>query len=376
MSGGRVFFYVQHLLGIGHAMRAAIIARAMQRTGLEVTYVAGGFTPAMLDHGGATHVQLPPLRAADARFRSLVDARGTPLDDALRAVRTRQLLDAFHHVAPDVVLIETFPFGRWPLRFELLPLLDAAQGRARVACSVRDILVPKNTTERLDAIVSLVRQRFDRVFVHGDPDLVAFDETFPRARDIADRIRYTGYVADARATRRRSGRTGVVVSAGGARTGGPLLRTAGRARALSALAGEPWRIFVGDDLPADERRRLQRGPGLAVERARRNFRSVLAPAAVSVSQAGYNTVMDILTTRTRCVLAPFSAHGQSEQALRARRLAQRGWAQVVESGRLNPRALAAAIDRAWRGPPPDSRFLDLDGARRTASMVAALARGE
>ncbi len=76
------------------------------------------------------------------------------------------------------------------------------------------------------------------------------------------------------------------------------------------------------------------------------------------------------------MLAPYSAHGQSEQALRAHRMAQRGWAQVVEGGRLNPRALAAAIDRAWRGPPPDCRGLDLDGARRTASMVAALARGE
>jgi predicted glycosyltransferase len=372
VSGVRVLFYVQHLLGIGHAMRAAIIARAMRRAGIEVTYVAGGFTPAIIDHGGAELVQLPPLRAADARFRRLIDAHGHPLDDALRATRTRLLLEAFHRVAPHVVLVETFPFGRWPLRYELLPLLEAAEGRARIACSVRDILVPKTASARLDAIVRLIRRRFDRVFVHGDPNLVGFDETFARTREIADRIRYTGYVVGEERPRRRAKAGGVVVSAGGARMGGPLLRAAGHARPLSALSGFPWRFFVGDDLPAVERRRLRQGPGLTVECARPDFRSLLGQAAVSISQAGYNTVMDVLAMRTRCVLAPYAAHGQSEQALRAGRLAQRGWAQLVEEGQLTPQSLAAAIDRAWRRPRPDPRRIDLDGARRTAMLVAAL----
>ena len=39
----RIFFYVQHLLGIGHQARAAAITRAMCRQGLDVTYVSGGF---------------------------------------------------------------------------------------------------------------------------------------------------------------------------------------------------------------------------------------------------------------------------------------------------------------------------------------------
>ena len=93
-----------------------------------------------------------------------------------------------------------------------------------------------------------------------------------------------------------------------------------------------------------------------------------------MSQGGYNTVMDVLTTRARSVLAPFGAHGQSEQTLRARRLARRGWVQVVEPDSLSPRTLAAAIDRAWRGPAPDPRGIDLDGARKMAAMVAALAQ--
>ena len=38
----RVLFYVQHLLGIGHWRRAAILARAMTQAGLETTVLSGG----------------------------------------------------------------------------------------------------------------------------------------------------------------------------------------------------------------------------------------------------------------------------------------------------------------------------------------------
>ncbi len=38
----RVFFYVQHLLGIGHLVRASRIAHAMAKAGLDVTVVTGG----------------------------------------------------------------------------------------------------------------------------------------------------------------------------------------------------------------------------------------------------------------------------------------------------------------------------------------------
>ena len=63
MTSGRVFFYVQHLLGIGHAARAAILTRAMRRTGLEVVYAAGGFDALDEDLLGATSIwQAPAAR--------------------------------------------------------------------------------------------------------------------------------------------------------------------------------------------------------------------------------------------------------------------------------------------------------------------------
>src|SRR5215470_4247552 len=147
MSRPRVFFYVQHLLGIGHLRRAAAITRALERHGLEVAFVSGGQPVQNLELGGADVIQLPPARAGDSSFGSIVDAAGRPIDDAWRDRRRGALLDAFAAVAPQVLLIELYPFGRRPFRFELKPLLAAAASRRprpAVVCSVRDILVDKS----------------------------------------------------------------------------------------------------------------------------------------------------------------------------------------------------------------------------------------
>ena len=45
MSGPRIFFYVQHLLGIGHVRRAALLARGMVERGIDVCVVLGGRGP-------------------------------------------------------------------------------------------------------------------------------------------------------------------------------------------------------------------------------------------------------------------------------------------------------------------------------------------
>ncbi len=371
MSRPRVLFYVQHLLGIGHTVRAAQITRAIQRHGMDVTYVSGGFDAIETDLAGARVLRLPPVRAADPSFKALVGSDGAPVDDAWRSQRRAALLDAFKRTDPDLVLIEMFPFGRWPFRFELLPLLDAASGRARIVCSLRDVLVTKTESSRLAAIAEAVDRYFDAVLVHGDPSFIRLEETLPLAPAIARKIRYTGYVAP-EPPRGGPRPAEVVVSAGGGGTGGALMRTALAARPLSGQTSTPWRFLAGPNLPAADRAALTPGPGVTVEPVRPDFRDLLEKAAVSVSQAGYNTVMDILVARARSVLVPFSTHGQTEQAFRARRLADRGWAHLVEEESLTPHGLAAAIDRTAQSDRPRPDYLDLDGARRSAVLLAAL----
>ena len=370
MSRARVFFYVQHLLGIGHLMRAAVLTRAMRRAGLEATVVSGGFDDAGPDLGGARLVRLPSARAADVTFKTLLGADGRPVGERWKAERRAALLAAFRAADPDVLLIEMFPFGRRRFRFELLPLLEAARGRARIACSLRDVLVAKPAADM--SAVETARRYFDAVLVHGDPALIRLEESFPAAREIADLLRYTGYVA-AEAAQTPAHPAEVIVSAGGGAVGGALLRMAIAARPLSAGADLPWRLLTGPNLPPEERAALAAGPGLAIETFRPDFRALLAGCAVSVSQAGYNTVADLLSARARSVLVPFAAPGQTEQAFRARRLAERGWAEAIEEADLSPRALAQAIDRALARGRSRPDGIRLDGADRSAALLAALA---
>ena len=375
----RILIHAQHLMGVGHQSRAALIARALRRAGAEVTYVSGGFPVPGLDLGGADFVQLPPARAADARYRGLVDEALRPVGDAWRRARRDRLLRVLGERRPHVVVTETFPFGRRLLRFELLPLLDrlaAHHPRARLVSSVRDIVERRSKPERERETLELVRSRYHRVLVHSDPQVVPFGSSFPFANEIADRIDYTGYVAREPAPAAgEEGRDEIIVSAGGGRVGEALLRAAIRARSRSAHARRQWRILVGPDLPEAglERLRGQAPRGVRVERNRRDFPHLLARCHASISQAGYNTAVDILRAGARAVLVPYTEAREREQQVRADLLAARGVAVVLAPDCLSPETLAAALDAAAGLPRPAGLRIDLDGARRAASLLLRIA---
>ena len=375
MTSPRVFFYVQHLLGIGHLRRAAAITRALERHGLTVVFIAGGEPVAGLDLGGADVIQLPPARAGDSSFGSIVDADGRSIDDAWRDRRRAALLTAFDRFAPEVVLIELYPFGRRLFRFELRPLLDAAAARAprpAIMCSVRDILVGRNDPQRTAEIVDIIRRRFDLVLVHGDPRLIDFGATFPAADELAAQLRYTGYVVGEppASADSRIGHGEILVSAGGGAVGAPLLRAAIGARPLTRAASAPWRLIAGPNLPEPDFHALAvaGGPNVIVERFRTDFQALLRHCRLSVSQAGYNTVMELLAAGTRAVVVPFAEGGETEQPVRARLLADRGLLTVVDPQALTPASLAAGIDAADCAAHPAATF-NMSGADGTAHAI-------
>jgi predicted glycosyltransferase len=374
----RVLFHVQHLLGSGHLRRAAAISAALVQHGFAVELLSGGMKVRDLDCGGASLFQLPPARAADETFATLLDAGGAPVDDAWRVARREAVLARFEAFRPDVLITELFPLGRRALRFELVPLLEAAAqrrgGRPLILCSARDVLARKVDETKTAGMIACVRDFYDLVLVHGDPALLPLSASFPEDR-IADRVAYTGYVTAAATTPppHEDGRDEIVISVGGGAVGARLLRAAAAARALSAQRHRTWRFLLGPNLPAQEQERLmaEAGPGRIVEPARADFRFLLARCHVSVSQAGYNTVMDVLTARARAVLVPFAAGNETEQTIRAAALAQRGWVVVAAEAGLTAGRLAAAIDRAATMARPDPSTLRCDGANETARLIAA-----
>ena len=380
-----VLVYVQHLLGIGHLRRAAIIAKALDRAGLEVVLASGGMPVAGLDLGGARLIQLPPVKAQDETFAVLVDRDDRPIDAAWKAARAERLCALYRALRPKALVVELFPFGRRQMRFELLPLLEAARAsrpRPQILCSLRDVLTDQRNPEKTAWMLDTFARYFDLALVHGDPDFLPLERSFPQATEIAGKLRYTGYVVAEMPAPGADERAGagvgwgeVIVSTGGGAVAAPLVEAALGARALSPLDAVTWRLLVGPNTPEAEFQDLAaRAPaGFVVERARPDFRALLARARLSISQAGYNTVLEVLAAGIPAVVAPFAAGSETEQSLRAGLLAERGALTVVDEAALGPETLAAAVRAAlaWDagGRGPRLAGLDTSGADKTAQIV-------
>lgn len=373
----RVMFYVQHLLGIGHLARASRIAHALAENGFDVLMVTGGLPVKGFPGTGLRHLELPPVATGDAGFSGLVDIDGHAVDEAFRERRTAMLLDAFHEFRPDIVITEAFPFGRRQVRFELLPLIaaiEAARPRPLLMASLRDILQERAKPGRDEETVALVKAHFDRVLVHGDPAFVRLEDTFPLASEIADRVVYTGLVAPP-VPSAPAERFDVVVSAGGGAVGKALLDAALDASSIVSDV-KTWCLISGPNLPQADFDALQAraGENVTVVRFRTDFASLLSGAVLSISQAGYNTVCDVMRAGCRSLLIPFAAGGETEQGARASRLARLGLAQVLEETDLSGPRMAEAISATLKLAPPSSYPLKLDGAQETARILADIRR--
>ncbi|MBM3548792.1 MAG: glycosyl transferase [Alphaproteobacteria bacterium] len=373
----RILIHVQHLLGIGHLRRAAALARGLSAAGLDVIVASGGMPVPKLDLGGARLRQLPPARSADETFKILLDEYDKPIDDAWRARRRDALLALFEETRPDALIVEMFPFGRRALRFELIPLLEriaAMTPKPKVFCSVRDILIHRPRPDREAEFLNTVRTHFDRILVHGDPRLMRLEESFPLAAEIADRLAYTGYLVEVPATRGSAdgpGKDEVIVSVGGGAVGEGLLRTALAARPLTVLKNVPWRLLLGANLPPSLMGELKEAApaGVIVEPSRPDFVEMLGRCRLSISQAGYNTLMELMAVGSRGVVVPFARGAETEQTQRAELLATRGLVDTVAEAGLTPERLAQAVNRAAARPKIVPDMIDLDGARKSVATI-------
>ncbi|MBY3119572.1 glycosyl transferase [Rhizobium leguminosarum] len=375
MTAPRIFFYVQHLLGIGHIARASRIAKALVKDGFDVTVVTGGLPVPGFPGEGVKTVALPAVVASNAGFSGLADADGRPAGKDFLNTRRQLLLDAFHAAKPDVVIIEAFPFGRRQMRFELLPLLEAikkAEPRPKLLSSVRDILQENRKAGRDAETVALVKEHFDAVLVHGDPGFVRLEDTFPLTSEIADRLRYTGLVAAPPAPEPAE-TFDIIASAGGGAVGAALIGAAKKAAAMLP-DNLRWLLVAGPNLPEADFAALSEdvGPNVTLARFRKDFPSLLCGAKVSISQAGYNTVGDLLRTECRAILIPFVVGGETEQTVRAERLQALGLADILPENGLTSGHVKEAVEKALAAPRRGPVSLDLDGAGKTALIIRSM----
>jgi predicted glycosyltransferase len=382
----KIISYCQHVLGIGHYFRSLEIARALWRH--EVFLVTGGPPVKIELPQHVTEFRLPGLQM-DPHFTSLYPTEKSRSLEEVKEERKRLLYSLFRKTAPDLFLIELYPFGRRRFDFEILPILQAIRrgdlALAKVACSIRDVLVEKKDQAAYERrVVDLLNHYFDVLFVHADRNLIALDETFRNTADIKIPVVYTGFVtprpgANAGAKHRiqlglKKGDVLVVASAGGGKVGRELLEAVIEAYQSLIIAGQSRLcVFTGPFMPeADFSALCSRAAstsGIEVDRFTPEFPSYLAAADLSISMAGYNTCMNILAARTPSLVLPFDQN--REQRTRTEKLAASGCLTLLKREDLEPSRLAACMEEVIGGGRGSSRSgsINLAGAENTARRL-------
>ena len=259
---------------------------------------------------------------------------------------------------------------------------------------MRDVLVtPK--PERVAEAHQRLETLFDGVLVHGDRDFLPLEASWPVTDGLRPKLRYTGYLAAPNHPRegqgdeaiegrssspsgslrsaRENGDGDILVSGGGSGAALPLFHLC--LEAARSMPDRRWHLLVGRGMAANAFDRLAgSAPDNArIEWARPDFPALLADCAVSISQAGYNTVLDLVAARRPAIVVPFDEGAETEQTVRALAMERAGLARCFALGgnaALTAGALAKACTDALASDPPLWPVrIDRDGA---AGSVAAI----
>jgi len=381
----RIALYSHDTQGLGHIRRNLLIARAL---------CAGGESPVILLLSGVREaaafpmppgvdcVTLPSMgKGVDGRYfpRSL----DVPMDDLIK-VRSSGITAALRSFDPDVLIVDKVPRGIFD---ELLPGLGVlhARGRARTVLGFREVLDDAEAVRREwdeGDYESAIRAYYDRIWVYGDRSVYDTVTEYGFPEDIAQRVRFTGYlnpldVADPDSQAERWD-FDALLPEGGSRPLDLCLVGGGRdglrlAEAfVHAMKPGIGVVVTGPLMPAESRARLR---ALASQHPRTHVLEfvtnpclLLERADRVVAMAGYNTICEILAYRKPALLIP-RTEPRTEQLIRAARFAALGLTDMLHPSDLTPEAISAWLTaKATRRSAPEE-VMDFSGVRRLRGLL-------
>ena len=156
--------------------------------------------------------------------------------------------------------------------------------------------------------------------------------------------------------------------------GEKLYRTAINASRHTSGKKYDWHIVVGNNFSQADFGSLMefQTENLTIERNRADFLHLLSRCTVSISQGGYNTMMDILLTNTPALVVPFEGQSEQEQLIRAMAFAEVNRLTVLREKNLNEMTLLTGIEHCEFGYQPHSRSINMNGADRLAKFIKSV----
>lgn len=374
----KVFFYCQHSMGIGHLVRSFALVNSLKKS-FSVTLVSGGdFPKGIKIPKGINFVQLPPI-GIDAN--NCLTAIGTDVSAyKVMKIRQKKVITLFKKIQPDILITEYFPFGKIQFMGELLPVLKSIKANntsVQVVCSLRDILEPKYLATKMgqDFSIKIINEYYSRILVHGDENFITLNETFPQLIKIKVPVSYTGYVSDEKYTAKinRENFKEIVLSAGGGKVAEPFIsKMVNSFKKFGFGEGIILRVIAGPIYPNEDWHALQKSvknnPDIILNRSVENLSITWKNARLSISSGGYNTLMEVLCSRTPALIVPYCNESNSEQEIRTNKLHKEGLVQTVNLENSSEEQLALSVKKALNFIP-FNKELNLSGAENTRIIL-------
>jgi len=387
----RVALYSHDTLGLGHRRRNLLIAHALSGSplGASILIINGSASSACFPcPPGADCLTLPALsKEADGRYQ----ARHLDLSlegiVKLRRTAIRAALEAFE---PDLFIVDNVPRGaarELDLALEFL----RQRGRTRCVLGLRDVLDdPEAVREEWERAANeqAVRDYYDAVWVYGDPSVYDAAREYGFSAALVAKMRYTGYL-DHRVRLQLGGASGdplgrlrlppgrlVLCLVGGGQDGGLLAESFARAEPPEGYNSV---LITGPFMPADAQARLR---ALAQGRERLRVLPFVSEPSILLSRAdrvismgGYNTVWEVLSFEKPALIVP-RVRPRAEQLVRAQRLQELGFLDVLHPDWLTPGALEEWIAREPRPWRSARSYVDFGGLDRLPTLAMDLASAE
>lgn len=351
----KLLVYSQDGLGLGHQRRTSRIVNQLLRIAPEFSVVTLCDSPlGQIFHSqpGHEYIKIPTLIKVDSGvWRTIGQC------DLLKVIRKRQeiMFETLDTFLPDIFLVDHMPQGALG---ELLPIVEKAKRKGcKVVLGLRDILdLPGTIIDRWqkeDAYTTL--QRFyDHVLIYGQQDVFDTRSVYQIPSSISST--YCGYVSPCQDCENsgivkedlykygNSGAKVIVVTFGGGADAAENLQLISQSLANVSKRFLTLSVMIAGPFNPAERqfKKMPTPAGMKVIRNTNNMLSYMLTADLIVSMAGYNTIVEILYSKTKALIIP--RNGPSlEQQMRAQCLKQLGLLDCISYKNLTPVELSEKI---------------------------------
>lgn len=382
----RIALYSHDTMGLGHMRRNLLIAKtlASSQFDVDILVVAGTTEAAIFAKAmGMKCITIPPLQK-DQNGEYSPRKTKLPLKD-LVSLRSQVILAAIRKFRPHVLIVDKVPRGAL---HELDATLEYLRTNTFCECilGLREVLDEREKVQsewQKDDNENTIARYYHSIWVYGDPSVFDTVREYGFSDSIAAKAVYTGYhdqrlrLHQQKSTQRRfkdilgTKERLILCLLGGGQDGTALAQTF---CATKFPAGSVAILITGPFLPSSIRNELE-------SKARKNpclhvLGFVLEPAPFLdradriISMGGYNTICEVLSFEKPAMIVP-RVKPRKEQWIRAKRLEELGFVEVLHPDDLSPRSL-----RRWLmtevEPPKIRDRIDLNGLKRLPDLLGEI----